>query len=63
MYHYLCAFLLTMHLEHIDRSARPLILGQLIDPRQSVDGVWLTTCGAIAQHHLTTQSTVMAGGI
>ncbi|MEM8807753.1 MAG: polysaccharide deacetylase [Cyanobacteria bacterium P01_G01_bin.38] len=53
LYHYNSAFILTMHPEIIGRPARLLMLSRLIDHIQSFDGVWLTTCGAIATHHIT----------
>ncbi|MEM9906208.1 MAG: polysaccharide deacetylase [Cyanobacteria bacterium P01_D01_bin.44] len=56
LYHYNSAFILTMHPEIIGRPARLLMLSRLIDYIQSFDGVWLTTCGAIANHHITTQN-------
>ena len=60
LYHYGSAFILTMHPEIIGRPARLLMLGRLIDHIQSFDGVWLTTCGAIADHHLTLQAATLA---
>jgi peptidoglycan/xylan/chitin deacetylase (PgdA/CDA1 family) len=61
MYHYNCSFILTMHPEIIGRPARLLMLSRLIDHMRSFEGVWLTTCGAIAQHHLNTQAAVSQG--
>lgn len=58
LYHYQRAFVLTMHPEIIGRPARLMMLGRLIDHMQSFEGVWLTTCGAIAQHHLSLQAAV-----
>ena len=58
LYHYKRSFVLTMHPEIIGRPARLMILGRLIDHMQSFEGVWLTTCGAIAQYHLSLQATV-----
>ena len=62
IYHYHRAFVLTMHPEIIGRPARLLMLERLIDHIQSFEGVWLTTCGAIANHHLAAQSAV-AGSV
>ncbi|MEM8612664.1 MAG: polysaccharide deacetylase [Cyanobacteria bacterium P01_H01_bin.105] len=56
LYHYRRAFILTMHPEIIGRPARLLMLGRLIDYMQSLEGVWLTTCGAIAARHAAAQS-------
>ncbi|MEL7069031.1 MAG: polysaccharide deacetylase [Cyanobacteria bacterium J06581_3] len=56
MYHYQRAFVLTMHPEVIGRPARLMMLERLIDHMQSFEGVWLTTCGDIAKHHLTIQT-------
>ena len=58
LYHYKRSFVLTMHPEIIGRPARLMMLGRLIDHIQSFEGVWLTTCGAIAQHHLSLKATV-----
>ena len=60
LYHYGRSFILTMHPEIIGRPARLLMLGRLIDHIQSFEGVWLTTCGAIAHHHRTIQKTAHA---
>ena len=54
MYHYNRAFVLTMHPEVIGRPARLMMLERLIDHMRSFEGVWLTTCGAIADYHLST---------
>lgn len=61
LYHYNRAFVLTMHPEIIGRPARLLMLGQLIDHIQAFEGVWLTTCSAIAEHHRTIQPALMEG--
>ena len=61
LYHYNRAFVLTMHPEIMGRPARLLMLSRLIDHIQSFDGVWLTTCGAIAEHHITTQPAMVEG--
>lgn len=60
LYHYRRAFVLTMHPEIIGRPARLMMLGRLIDHMQSFEGVWLTTCGAIAQHHASLKSQAVA---
>lgn len=52
LYAYGRSFVLTMHPEIIGRPARVLMLARLIDHIQAFEGVWLTTCGAIATHHL-----------
>lgn len=58
LYHYNRSFVLTMHPEIIGRPARLMMLGRLIDHIQSFEGVWLTTCGDIAQHHLSLEAAV-----
>ncbi|MEM9449118.1 MAG: polysaccharide deacetylase [Cyanobacteria bacterium P01_E01_bin.6] len=58
LYHYGRSFILTMHPEIIGRPARLMMLERLIDHMQSFDGVWITTCGAIANHHSNAQSAV-----
>ncbi len=55
LYHYGRAFILTMHPEVIGRPARLMMLERLIDHMQSFEGVWLTTCKDIANHHAKTQ--------
>lgn len=56
-YHYGGAFILTMHPEIIGRPARLMMLERLIDYIRTFEGVWLTTCGAIATYHATLTST------
>ncbi len=58
LYHYNRSFVLTMHPEIIGRPARLMMLGRLIDHIQSFEGVWLTTCGDIAQYHLSLEAPV-----
>ncbi|HEY9648425.1 MAG TPA: polysaccharide deacetylase [Chroococcidiopsis sp.] len=54
-YHYGTMFVLTMHPEVIGRPARVLMLSRMIDYIRSHEGVWLTTCEAIARHCLSRQ--------
>jgi peptidoglycan-N-acetylglucosamine deacetylase len=59
MYRYGSTFILTMHPEIIGRPARVMLLERLIDYIQSHEGVWLTTCEAIARHHLASQAVAL----
>lgn len=60
LYHYGRSFILTLHPEITGRPARVLMLARLIDHIKSFEGVWLTTCGAIAHHHRTIQPPTQA---
>lgn len=55
-YHYGGMFVLTLHPELIGRPARVLMLSRLIDYIRTHEGVWLTTCEAIARQGLVSKT-------